>query len=119
MEQSELESQVADFVKNVVNFRQMLIRKESLDLSNVDKHEFKQWYGNLLLKGDHEYSYEIISQFLCQINSETLSAYIVQYVSPNQSGGQEPQHHHVHSEVDCHDCLEDEDGEHVGGNADR
>ena len=36
MEQSELESQVADFVKNVLNFRQMLIRRESLDLSNVD-----------------------------------------------------------------------------------
>ena len=35
----------------------------------------------------------------------------VQYVSPNQSGGQEPQHHHVHSEVDCHECLEDEDGD--------
>ena len=37
MEQSKLESQVAEFVKNVVNFRQMLIRRESLDLSNEIK----------------------------------------------------------------------------------
>ena len=37
MEQSKSESQVAEFVKNVVNFRQMLIRRESLDLSNEIK----------------------------------------------------------------------------------
>ena len=61
MEQSELDSQIVELVKNVVNFRQMLKRKESLDLSNVDNDEFKQWYGNLFLKGDHEYNHEIIS----------------------------------------------------------